>query len=839
MKRPLLFASALAGILGACATPPPPSMTFIFNRPAGVAQVCVRIRTNAEGLLLTDSAGQFISTPEPQPLALCGRATIDPPTLDAASGQFHAFRMFGLVTQSDRGELAVVNLNPVRNSTIIDNDPTIPGFTFIPVGVFPSAIAMHPSGAAAYVANSGENTVSVVDMSTILRHDTAGSTSSVIRLAGRPSDVAVGTTAGATPHAMLYVSLPDLGQVAAIDVTDLRNIGAPQYLSLGAHVMGGLDGGLGGGGGDGGTGDAGAGGYRPERLAIATLDQATDATPGAIAHVYVTDSTAPLVHVLDAMADGSLVEMDPLTAFAPTRAITVTPTVFTAPTPRRFVYVSGAQDGALSVIDTTTRMPVAVNASTNHPECQQGTAEFDEAECPRLDPKFGLYVVPIRSAVISLATVTRDAIDGSCTTRVEPPAGVLTPPMEVPANCTTVDTVRGEGGAGVNTIQGVAVIAGVRDGTLRIVDVEDWQAYCAPDRRAGSNQGAPIAQPHMLRAAAIYPAPASLAGVVSAPAFSINGAVTAPSEADPHFASPTTDGGCTGSECVVLPTTASGVPDPSLVRDDTWTFQFEGAIPNLTVRSGAFQAAAGDEQLTAQSQGAGFCTHGALPGDIITLADPSPCAPIPSDTDAGLHVDPDPALCNGDAGAAECALTFGTVNDPCNRELRIDSVSETDLTLTPVVDNSACAVANLDVRELRRRLLQCYPQATLFNVRPRNAWTVSGAVAGYNHSVVVGSNGQCTDPMPNANPGRLIEGLPFVGPSFSVRIDSGTEHTLRDATYSFTINGGLSPLLISGALMPSSMIYSCPSRRVYVVDQARAALIEYPVAPMALPITYN
>jgi hypothetical protein len=150
VNRSLPLALAALGAFAACQTTPPNPMTFNFNRPTGAAQVCVRVEVHADGTFLTDSTGQIISTPDPRPLGECrtedlsiaGSAMGTVPVQE--NGHFFALRMFAVVSQSDRGELAVVNIHPTIGPSLIDNDPMVPGFTFIPVGAFPGSVAVHP-----------------------------------------------------------------------------------------------------------------------------------------------------------------------------------------------------------------------------------------------------------------------------------------------------------------------------------------------------------------------------------------------------------------------------------------------------------------------------------------------------------------------------------------------------------------------------------------------------------------------------------------------------------------------------------------------------------------------
>lgn len=64
---------------------------------------------------------------------------------DYANGANH---LLGLVTQTGRGEVAVIDLT---QGSVVDVDPSIPGFNFLPVGANPTHIVSTPGGVASFV----------------------------------------------------------------------------------------------------------------------------------------------------------------------------------------------------------------------------------------------------------------------------------------------------------------------------------------------------------------------------------------------------------------------------------------------------------------------------------------------------------------------------------------------------------------------------------------------------------------------------------------------------------------------------------------------------------------
>ena len=68
-----------------------------------------------------------------------------------------------LVTQTTRGEVAVVD---VTASGVVDLDPSVPGFNFLPVGALPTAVVTTPSSSAAFVAVADPNRSGIFGIST-------------------------------------------------------------------------------------------------------------------------------------------------------------------------------------------------------------------------------------------------------------------------------------------------------------------------------------------------------------------------------------------------------------------------------------------------------------------------------------------------------------------------------------------------------------------------------------------------------------------------------------------------------------------------------------------------
>jgi hypothetical protein len=81
-------------------------------------------------------------------------------------------QLFALVTQSTRGELAVVDLSA---GVLIDQSRAIPGINFIPVGALPTDVATSPDGKMAFVGSAETNKAAIYGIPTRrILGDTAG-----------------------------------------------------------------------------------------------------------------------------------------------------------------------------------------------------------------------------------------------------------------------------------------------------------------------------------------------------------------------------------------------------------------------------------------------------------------------------------------------------------------------------------------------------------------------------------------------------------------------------------------------------------------------------------------
>jgi hypothetical protein len=134
------IAAGLAGSsLASCAQTPTNVPVQTFEEPRNIDVVCLWVK---------DANGNAIVPPIPQPQAQCAPV---PPNVDGNTLQYH---LYALVTQTGRGEVAVVDLT---GGYVVDIDPVTPGINFLPVGRLPSDVAVSPDGAMAYVGSAQPN----------------------------------------------------------------------------------------------------------------------------------------------------------------------------------------------------------------------------------------------------------------------------------------------------------------------------------------------------------------------------------------------------------------------------------------------------------------------------------------------------------------------------------------------------------------------------------------------------------------------------------------------------------------------------------------------------------
>lgn len=130
-------AVALATSVASCSATPTPVPVRTFERAGRMDVVCVKI---SEGGVAVD----------PQPVAQANCA----PVADGTDTTLLPYHLFAVVTQTLRGEVAVVDLTAGR---VVDVSAPQPGINFIPVGMNPTDIVATADGKRVFVASAEVN----------------------------------------------------------------------------------------------------------------------------------------------------------------------------------------------------------------------------------------------------------------------------------------------------------------------------------------------------------------------------------------------------------------------------------------------------------------------------------------------------------------------------------------------------------------------------------------------------------------------------------------------------------------------------------------------------------
>ncbi len=132
----------VCGALVACSEAPTAVNARTFERASRMDVVCLQIYQDSVNLQ------PFPDGPHPRPQEECA------PVASGVNGGVLANQLFALVTQTARGELAVVDLS---SGIIQDQRFAIPGINFIPVGGLPTDVAVTPDGFMAFVGAAETN----------------------------------------------------------------------------------------------------------------------------------------------------------------------------------------------------------------------------------------------------------------------------------------------------------------------------------------------------------------------------------------------------------------------------------------------------------------------------------------------------------------------------------------------------------------------------------------------------------------------------------------------------------------------------------------------------------
>ncbi len=153
-----LLVAIVAGVVAgsaSCAATPPNTPIRSFEGAQKVAVVCLRVN-DTFGVPLLPTLPPF----GPVPQGECA------PVPSGTNGATLPNHLFALVTQTVRGEVAVVDLT---GGGIVDEDRSTPGINFIPVGSNPTDIVVAPDAALSFVSSASRiPSIYAIDNSRIL-----------------------------------------------------------------------------------------------------------------------------------------------------------------------------------------------------------------------------------------------------------------------------------------------------------------------------------------------------------------------------------------------------------------------------------------------------------------------------------------------------------------------------------------------------------------------------------------------------------------------------------------------------------------------------------------------
>ncbi len=453
-----------------------------------------------------------------------GRPYTDCPDRDATNDDDATknLSVIALVSQTLTNEVALVNL---RSGKVVDTDRSTPGYGFLRVGGRPVSMAATPGGAATFVATAelGHNGIFALPTSclsapapeqpardlttwsgcrlesapgeiTVVVDSSAEASCSVPQYDLEPNaacpgavndatytdadgnDVAVKGEGGGVGRRKLIVSLPDLGQLVVLDAQNVMDAPAgtfpdcnvEKYLPLNVDIP------------------AGVAQTLPADLQTSCSEVAppTAPTPGrrtpqpagfalADGRLYVADQAAPVIHVVDITDTCNMKELSPLLPLSlrePERVVTTRRVAVSPLTPqgKRYLYAIDAEDqpGA-----SVMAFDVSPDASDPTPIVRSGSPELPGEKPDRLglgssarDITFAYRDLPYvdASGVAEFGTLC----DPTPSLSIDSP-GVLARP-------------NGESTAGARPglLRGLYGFILLTDGTIAIVDVEDFDAPC-------------------------------------------------------------------------------------------------------------------------------------------------------------------------------------------------------------------------------------------------------------------------------------------------------------------------------------------------------------------------
>lgn len=544
--RLALLASTSALALAGCAGEATPVTVEALAQSGRSAFVCLAVDRPDP-----DKPGVMRSLP----ITDCSYRTVESSTdyeVDAKdAGRATLPHLYGLVTQTARGEVAIVDMT-TESALTVDRDPGTPAPSFLPVGAQPVDIVATPGGTASFVAvaEPGRAGIYALPSAKVLPREgcpvpslsswpacSLPSAPGEMLLVADPPDPEgsgklrsscegrydVEPTEPGDPGAFvddvcstsngsldmegggrqkLLVTLPDLGGIAVIDAQNLlesedggfKACDVERWVPLEVSLPPAAT-----------PDEAPHGPECAQPAAAASPEQTFDkARPAGLAlsgnRLYVGDLDAPVIHVVDLPTPCEPSEQPPLlpaSTLDPGRVVTTTRLAVSLASPpdfSRYLYAVDAGDGSVMVFDVSDGAPSRSPLSRENPDWNP----FQPPDRVRLP-------APVRD----LAIVQRDVPKSLPATGVVPrgircsPDPKLTPCDSSVTSCDIETLYRTsadrDSGAGPLKLRGTFAYMALTNGQVAIVDIDDLDAACrGPERqsvRAGCDADAAPSSP--------------------------------------------------------------------------------------------------------------------------------------------------------------------------------------------------------------------------------------------------------------------------------------------------------------------------------------------------------
>ncbi len=786
------IALALVAV-AACAQQPIGVSVRTFNRPIQLALVCLETAT---GL---------------------GRSMEDC-RLDSSGVSPPGLAMHALVLQEARGEVAAVDLVA---RVVIDTDPAIPGYSFVPVAPLPVSIAVPTvTPSCAFVASAGASEIAAIDLRSFRRESASSAeTYPALELPSAPTAMVLDPS----EHA-LWVALTERSSVARVEL-DGCAFGAVEEIPLSPDVPPSTVGAA--------SDDRSASRfcpttYEPEPSPttsprdVAPLDAV--ARPAVLAvgrELLVGDRALPIVHRIDLETHA---ELAPFSVGATLRALAVTPEVPSgydagAYTMERFVYAIDDADGTVLAIDYGDPSSPSFGA----------VLPIGAGSSSRPDR------IPFLAGARTLEIV-RARYDAS------EPFAQLCDPASFPRDVRAPQ---------FSVLRGVFLVAGLNDGTVRFVDVFDSDALCRGRIEGSSADCSNVSEPFVYirrHHPRLGVTPSTVGVVANDVSFVVNGATIRLSDSSSELAEvscPPTLRPIFGASGDGRSARVCGHTDPFEALPEIWVANWQGPLRG-TQATGIFSTLA--DGRVALDSSIDACAAGVLGSEQAGLA------PAPErDLTAGDVIAVTSTLTEEMAGDERCQAVIGIeggtqsarpVLIPIARavtrpdELRAPFTSRLLVASdAPVLDRATPGLGIADV-------VRCFGAAAVrFEVRVRDAYAVTGTRSGALHRVARGSDGTCAiDPSrPTSRQSRARPGLLFANDAIAFEIPTrpasdSSELRVTIGTVPPTLNldvGAASSVGGARSLaMPTDLLFNDVYQRLYIVDVERRGLMETTMEPL-------